>query len=116
MKEQLHKHKTQEQLLTNARHKEEKLSQEVNLLKEELLEATKGHTPVSIYVQIHLCTTNQVCVDNVASYMHQTWYCLIVWITMKVVVLAVSALKDNHTHTHAHTQCYKSIGIYKIQL
>ena len=50
LKEQLHKHKTQEQLLIIARQKEEKLSQEVNLLKEELLQATKGHTPVSSYV------------------------------------------------------------------
>ena len=50
LKEQLHKHKTQEQLLITARQKEEKLSQEVNLLKEELLQATKGHTPVSTYV------------------------------------------------------------------
>ena len=49
LKEQLHKHKTQEQLLITARQKEEKLSQDVNILKEELLQATKGHTPVSMY-------------------------------------------------------------------
>ena len=53
LKEQVHKHKTQEQLLISARQKEEKLSQDVNLLKEELLQATRGHTPVSTYVRMH---------------------------------------------------------------
>ena len=48
LKEQIHKHKAQEQLLISARQKEEKLSQDVNLLKEELLQATRGHTPVSV--------------------------------------------------------------------
>ena len=50
LKEQLHKHKTQEQLLLSTRQKEEKLSQEVNTLKEELLQATKAHTPVSAFI------------------------------------------------------------------
>ena len=51
LKELLHKHKAQEQLLISTRQKEEKLSQDVNLLKEELLQATRGHTPVSVYVK-----------------------------------------------------------------
>ena len=49
LKAQLHKQKTQEQLIISARQKEEKLSQDVSLLKEELLQATRGHTPVSVY-------------------------------------------------------------------
>ena len=52
LKEQLHKHKTQEQLLISARQKEEEMSQEVNMLKEELLQATKGHTPVGVHIYI----------------------------------------------------------------
>ncbi|XP_065906639.1 centrosomal protein of 162 kDa-like isoform X1 [Dysidea avara] len=45
LKQQLHRHKQHDQLLVCSRQKEDQLSKEVKVLKEELLQATKGHTP-----------------------------------------------------------------------
>ena len=55
LKQQLHKHKQQDQLLVCSRQKEDQLSKEVKMLKEELLQATKGHTPVSVCVYMCVC-------------------------------------------------------------
>jgi len=45
-----------------SKQKEDQLSKEVRMLKDELLQATKGHTPVSlcvcvfVYLCVYLCT------------------------------------------------------------
>ena len=58
LKQQLNRHKQQDQLLVCSRQKEDQLSKEVKVLKEELLQATKGHTTVSVC----MCVCMRTCV------------------------------------------------------